>query len=102
MIDCAIQQVLSVGLAWAWSVIAIAIAHAARTQYKYTQSDFGKIAGQPYATSGQSPAQIQSLVQRDIFSGAFLEPSSSVVCAIFLAAGGGFGLWMRSYLGPGT
>ncbi|GAA6035596.1 hypothetical protein JCM8097_004920 [Rhodosporidiobolus ruineniae] len=93
-------QCLLVACSWAWGCIALAIAHAARSKYKFTQAEFTSYAAERFANAG-SAAEITSAIQLSIFHGDYLEPASSVVCAIFLGAATGFLLWLRGYLGPG-
>ncbi|GAA6062092.1 hypothetical protein JCM10212_002342 [Sporobolomyces blumeae] len=93
-------QFLLVSISWAWSTLAIAIAHAARSQYRWSQTEFQNLASQPYLNQGLSATEITNLVTDDIYNGRFLEPASSAVCGIFLGVGCGFFLWLRGYLGP--
>ncbi|GAA6020046.1 hypothetical protein JCM10207_006768 [Rhodosporidiobolus poonsookiae] len=94
-------QFLLVSASWAYGCLALAIAHAARTQFKWTQAQFATQAAARFEAPGVSAAEVQSQVQLSIFHGDYLEPASSVVCAIFLGAGCGFLLWLRGFLGPG-
>lgn len=80
---------------------SVAIAHASRTTYKFTQSEFQAYAAQQFAQPGMTAAEVQAAATDAIFHGAFIEAPSSAVCAIFLGAGCGFFLWFRGYAGPG-
>lgn len=79
----------------------VAIAHAARIDYRYSQSDFNTLAAARYADANLSAAQLRTAILEEIFHGDYLEPQSSAVCAVFFATGCGFLLWLRGYLGPG-
>ncbi|GAA5894372.1 hypothetical protein JCM6882_007642 [Rhodosporidiobolus microsporus] len=101
MLEQTFFQFLIVSCSWAWSVIVLAIAHAARSRYPWSQAEFNVRAAERYANSGLSAAEIQSQVQLDIFHGVYLEAASSVVCIVLLGVGAGFLLWLRGFLGPG-
>ncbi|ORY69419.1 hypothetical protein BCR35DRAFT_307980 [Leucosporidium creatinivorum] len=94
-------QFVLVASAWAWSCTALAIAHAARSRYKFTQSEFTAFAAAKFADSGLSGSALSTEIQKDIFNGAYLEPASSAVCGIFLGVGVGSLLWLRGWTGPG-
>ncbi|GAA6054812.1 hypothetical protein NBRC10513_007431 [Rhodotorula toruloides] len=94
-------QFLLVAIAWAWAVIALAIAHVSRSEYQFTQAAFNAYAAQRYAQPGMSAADVQNAVRVAIFHGEFIEPAASAVCAIFLGVACGFFLWLRGFLGPG-
>ncbi|GAA5852185.1 hypothetical protein JCM8547_006692 [Rhodosporidiobolus lusitaniae] len=100
MLEQTFFQFLLVSVSWAWACIALAIAHASRSVHKYSQTEFAQVAAARYASAG-SAADVQSAVQLSIFHGAWLEASSSVVCAVFLSIAVGFLLWLRGHLGPG-
>lgn len=93
-------QFFFVGVAWAWSSIALAIAHASRST-KFSKADFQVYAAQRFAQPGMTAAEIQAAVSDAIFEGVFIEAAPSAVCAIFLGAGCGFFLWLRGWVGPG-
>ncbi|CEQ41511.1 SPOSA6832_03240 [Sporobolomyces salmonicolor] len=94
-------QFLLVSLSWAWGCIAMAIAHAARSRYHFTQSQFLAFAAAKYANSGMTAVEISAAVKLDIFHGHYLEASSSAATGILMGAACGFFLWLRGYLGPG-
>ncbi|GAA5833075.1 hypothetical protein JCM11251_006506 [Rhodosporidiobolus azoricus] len=101
MLEQTFFQFLLVSGSWAWSVIVLAIAHAARSRYAWSQAEFAVQAATRYANSGMTAAEIQSASQLDIFHGDYLEAASSVVCIVMLGVGTGFLLWLRGFLGPG-
>ncbi|GAA5893885.1 hypothetical protein JCM5296_004627 [Sporobolomyces johnsonii] len=94
-------QFLLVSLSWAWGCITMAIAHAARSRYHFTQSQFLAFGAAQYANSGMTAAEISTAVKLDIFHGHYLEASSSVATGILMGTACGFFLWLRGYLGPG-
>ncbi|GAA5957141.1 hypothetical protein JCM21900_003109 [Sporobolomyces salmonicolor] len=94
-------QFLLVSLSWAWGCITMAIAHAARSRYHFTQSQFLAFAAAKYANSGMTAVEISAAVRLDIFHGRYLEASSSAATGILMGAACGFFLWLRGYLGPG-
>lgn len=82
--------------------LLVAIAHASRTKYHFTQAEFQQYAVAKLASAGISAAQVTKTdLQRTIFEGDYLEWSSSFVCALFLGVGCGALLWLRGYIGPG-
>lgn len=137
VIEQTILQALLVTLSWAWASLARAsslsrrylypahtptvfIAHESRTLYKLPAAEFTEMASAPYLAQNLTAAQVTLAVSEDIFHGTYLEVSSSVVCGVFLATGGGFlvrpplvrlaatsadplpkQLWLRGHLGPG-
>ncbi|GJN90426.1 hypothetical protein Rhopal_003437-T1 [Rhodotorula paludigena] len=66
----------------------IAIAHAARSTWSFSQSDFQTYAAERYGQAGMSASDVQRAIQEGIFHGDFIEPAASA-------------LWLRGYLGPG-
>ncbi|KAM0786302.1 hypothetical protein ACM66B_001780 [Microbotryomycetes sp. NB124-2] len=94
-------QFLLVASSWAWSCITIAISHAVRTKYKFTQPEFQRFAAQKFLNSGLTGAALTTAIQEDLYHGAYLEAAPSVVCAVFFGVATGFLLWLRGYLGPG-
>lgn len=88
-------------MSWAWACITIAIAHAARSDFRLTQAEFQTRGVQKFADSGLAGAALSNAILQDMFEGAYVEPSSSAVCAIMFGAACGFLLWLRGYLGPG-
>ncbi|GAA5991944.1 hypothetical protein JCM11641_001599 [Rhodosporidiobolus odoratus] len=101
MLEQSFFQFLLVSCSWAWGSMALAIAHAARHRYKWTQAEFATNAAARLASPGMTAAEVSAAVRLSIFHGDYLEASSSVVCGVFLGAGAGFLLWLRGYLGPG-
>ncbi|GAA5958870.1 hypothetical protein JCM10213_009045 [Rhodosporidiobolus nylandii] len=94
-------QFLLVSSSWAWGCLTLAIAHAARSKYKWTQAEFAANAAARFTSPGLSPAEVKAAVKASIFHGDYLEASSSAVVGVFLGVGVGFLLWLRGYLGPG-
>ncbi|GAA5961874.1 hypothetical protein JCM8115_001452 [Rhodotorula mucilaginosa] len=94
-------QIFFVSLGWAWACLALAIAHASRSTYKFTQAEFQAYSVQRFGQPGMTAAQIQLAASEAIFRGEFIEAAPGAVCAIFLGAGCGFFLWLRGYAGPG-
>lgn len=108
VIEQTVLQALLVTGSWAWACLACAsslgpqsspadastspvfIAHESRSLYKLSASEFTAMAAAPYVAQGFTAAQVTFAVSEDIFHGAYLEVSSSVVCGVFLATGGGF------------
>ncbi|KAK4049887.1 hypothetical protein OIO90_005276 [Microbotryomycetes sp. JL221] len=94
-------QFLLVSASWAWACIIIAIAHAVRSEFKFTQAEFNAFAAQRFAESGLTGVALTNAIQRDLYGGAFVEASSSVVCAILFGVAAGGLLWFRGWIGPG-
>lgn len=79
---------------------SVAIAHASRTEFKFTKSQFEAAGLAKFGGQGLSAAALSTAIQEDVFHGAYLESQSSAVCAVFLGVGVGFLLWLRGYIGP--
>ncbi|KAK4050247.1 hypothetical protein OIV83_003568 [Microbotryomycetes sp. JL201] len=101
MLETTFFQFLLVASSWAWACITIAIAHAVRTEFKFSQSQFQQYAAQKLANSGLTGAALTNAIQEDLYHGAYTEAASSVVCAVMFGVAAGFLLWLRGYLGPG-
>ncbi|WVQ83523.1 hypothetical protein IAT38_005664 [Cryptococcus sp. DSM 104549] len=87
------------GLAWAWTTLAVFIAHKTRVP-----TDPAKIAAAEARWSYLQYTDPERYQLRLIFEGTYIQAKPAIVCCIFLAAGTGALLWwkLRTQPSPAT
>ncbi|TIB35407.1 hypothetical protein E3P84_01376 [Wallemia ichthyophaga] len=95
-IERQIINLVFVCAAWAWSIIGLSIGFAGRdeAQNEATMSAVLEEA------SAMNNSDLQLYIQQQAVEGRFIQASTSVTAAIFLAFGSGFFLYLKSKLSP--
>lgn len=95
-IERQIINLVFVCAAWAWAVIGLAIGFAGRddAQNEATMSAVLEEA------SAMNEANVQLYIQQQTVEGRFIQTSTSIAAAVFLAFGSGFFLYLKSKLSP--
>ncbi|EIM24284.1 hypothetical protein E3Q22_00034 [Wallemia mellicola] len=82
--------------AWAWAVIGLAIGFAGRDD-ALSEATMAEIMDEANALNVPNVA---TYIQQQTFEGRFIQTSTSIAAAIFLASGCGFFLYLKSILSP--